>query len=157
MGLLSSWAPALCLLQYSWFLWLCCKLCVLLCWCLPWGSFSVGHPSFWFLPYWLLVADSLWGIIIDSLQAFLCSILKLRIQWAWFTPVPPNHLRSESKIAPLWDSLAFLGDFFFESVVASCEQSLLPSLGPRNTNNCCHSDLKSKKSIWWFSSSSSSF
>lgn len=79
MGLLSAGHLYVC--WYSWFLWLCCELCVLLCWCLPWEVSLYDSSSFWFLHYdfWLLIPCE---VPYDSLQAFLCSILKLRIQWS---------------------------------------------------------------------------
>ena len=69
---------------------------------------------------WLLVAGSLWGVTSGFFfrtvfRLFLCSILKLRMQWSVISTCSSQSFESESKIAPLWHSLAFLGDFFWES------------------------------------------
>lgn len=111
------------------------------------GEVSLWAPSILLVSaLWLLVADSLWGII-DSLQAFSLQHIEaedpvepdfylfLPIIWKWI------------KNCPFVGFFGFPGGFFWvRKVGLFVSNPLLPSLGPRNTNNCCHSDLKSKRS-----------
>lgn len=114
MGLLSSWAPTLCLLEYSWFLWLRLELCFLLCWCLPWGSFSVGSI--------LVSAPMISGPWFSVRCNWQSSGFFSAASWSWgssgarFLPVLPNHLKANQKLplcGILWLSWGIF--FFWES------------------------------------------
>lgn len=112
------------------------------------GEVSLWAPSILLVSaLWLLVADSLWGVI-DSLRAFSLQHIEAE------DPVEPDFylffpiIWKWIKNCPSVGFFGFPGGFFFlrvQRVGLFVSNPLLPSLGPHNTNNFCHSDLKSKR------------
>ena len=104
--------------------WPCPLRCVL-CWCLPWGSFSVGsiHPS-----GFCTMTSGCWFLVRCNWQSsgfFSAAYWSWGSSGAWFLPVLPNHLKVNQKLplcGILWLSW---GIFFFESPESwpLCEQS----------------------------------
>ena len=135
MGLSSSWVPTLCLRQSSWFLWLCGELCFLLCWCLPWGSFSVGsiHPSGFCTMTsgrWFLVRCNFRLFLQDSLQAFSLQHLEaedaVECDFYLFFPIIWKWIKNCPSVA----FFGFPGGFFLRvrRVGLFVSNPLLPSL-----------------------------